>query len=139
MTHAAGKKSAVIARLPIFKRLLWLWSALLLIGAAVAVWQPYWGISLVWGFSVCLVPALLFAWLTSRVHGAAAIHHSISRFYWAESAKLILTAVLFAVVFTRSVTISVPVLLCAFVTAQMAQLLVAAVSVRQRKNWRRAS
>ncbi|MFC3154167.1 ATP synthase subunit I [Gilvimarinus japonicus] len=132
MPRARRQISAVIATLPVFKRLVVLWLILMAISGAVFSWHSLWGISLLWGFSVCLLPAIVFARFAGQVRGARDISQSVHRFYSAESAKLILTAALFAVVFTRDVPISMPVFLCAFVTAQIAQLIVIAASVRQR-------
>ncbi|UTF59054.1 ATP synthase subunit I [Gilvimarinus sp. DA14] len=109
-----------------------LWLALCVISGPVLYWQPLWGISILWGFSVCLVPAMVFARLAGQIRGATAVRQSVSRFYRAESAKLLLTAVLFAVVFTRDVRISLPVFLCAFVTAQIAQMIVTAAVLNRR-------
>ncbi|MCP8900487.1 ATP synthase subunit I [Gilvimarinus xylanilyticus] len=103
-----------------------LWIILLVIAAPVVFWRPVWGISLLWGFSVCLVPSMVFARFAGQIRGASAVRQSVNRFYRAESAKLLLTAALFAAVFTRDVPISLPVFLCAFVVAQIAQMIVTA-------------
>ena len=132
MPRARRQTSAVITTLPVFKRLVALWIVLIVFSGAVLSWHSLWGISLLWGFSVCLVPAIVFARFAGQIRGAWGIRQSVNRFYSAESAKLILTAVLFAVVFTRDVAISIPVFLCAFVAAQIAQLIVTAASIRQR-------
>ena len=132
MPSARRQTSTVIVTLPVFKRLVVLWLILMVMSGAVFSWHSLWGISLLWGFSVCLLPAIVFAWFAGQIRGARYISQSLHRFYGAESVKLILTAVLFAVVFTRDVPISMPVFFCAFVTAQITQLIVTAASVRQR-------
>lgn len=126
MPWARRKTSTVIAELPVFRWLLRLWIILLVIAAPIVFWRPVWGISLLWGFSVCLVPSMVFARFAGQIRGASAVRQSVNRFYRAESAKLLLTAALFAVVFTRDVPISLPVFLCAFVVAQIAQTIVTA-------------
>lgn len=132
MPWARRQTSAVLAKLPVFKCLVWLWLALCVLSGPVLYWQPLWGISLLWGFSVCLVPSMVFARLAGHIRGARDVRQSVSRFYRAESVKLLLTAVLFAVVFTRDVPISLPVFLCAFITAQVIQMIVTAVVINRR-------
>jgi ATP synthase protein I len=113
----------------VFKQLVILWLALMLLSGVVMAWQSQWGISLLWGFSVCLLPAMVFAKYAGQIRGALAVGQSVNRFYRAESAKLILTALLFAAVFIRDELISMPVFLCAFVAAQIAQIILVALSV----------
>lgn len=129
----ARRQTAELARLPVYKRLMQLWIILLCIGAAVMFWQSRWGMSLLWGFTVCLVPAMVFAWYAGRISGASSVYASVNRFYGAETAKFMLTAVLFAVVFTRDVEFSVPVFLGAFVLAQVVQLVITAQVVRNHR------
>lgn len=119
----------VIATLPAFKKLAMLWVILVLLSSGVLVWDKQWGVSLLWGFSVCLLPAMVFAKYAGQIRGALAVGQSVSRFYRAESAKLILTAALFAAVFIRDELISMPVFLCAFVAAQLAHITLVATSV----------
>ncbi|MDO3387671.1 ATP synthase subunit I [Gilvimarinus sp. SDUM040013] len=127
----ARRRTAVIAKLPVFNYLLKLWIVLIVISMPVVFWQSSWGISLLWGFSVCLVPAMVFARYAGHIHGATNIRASVNRFYGAETAKFMLTTALFVVVFTRDVNFSVPVFLCAFIAAQVAQLIVTARVIRR--------
>lgn len=126
----ARRQTVELARLPVYKRLIQLWIILLCIGAAVMFWQSRWGMSLLWGFSVCLAPAIVFAWYAGRIRGASNVHASVNRFYGAETAKFLLTAAFFAVVFTRDADFSVPVFFGAFILAQIAQLILTAKVLR---------
>ncbi|WP_049723041.1 ATP synthase subunit I [Gilvimarinus polysaccharolyticus] len=131
MTSVRRPRSAVIATLPVFKRLLLVWITLIVMSLAVIAWLPVIGVSLLWGVCVCLVPAMVFAKIAGNIRGAQNVSQSVNRFYMAESAKLILTAALFAAVLTRDAALSIPVFLCAFVVTQLVQLIVIAASVRQ--------
>lgn len=124
------RQAAELARLPVYKHLITLWLFTLCLGFPVLLWQSHWGLSLLWGVSVCLVPAIVFAWYAGRISGASRIYASVNRFYGAETAKFILTAVLFAVAFTRDVELSVPVFLGSFILAQVAQWAIAAKVLR---------
>lgn len=134
MSELSYRSQSVIAQLPVLKRLLWLWAAALGIGALMSAWNSQWGLAVIWGVSVCLLPAAVFARYAGQVRGATQVQHSVHRFYAAEAAKFALTAVLFAVVFTRDVKINVPVFFCAFIGAQLASGLVAN---RALARWRR--
>ncbi|MDO3381657.1 ATP synthase subunit I [Gilvimarinus algae] len=132
MPEVRRNKSAVIARMPVFRRLVILWLVLIVTSCPLLFWYPRWGISLLWGFSVCLVPAMVFAKIAGQVRGAHDVKTSVNRFYSAEAAKFMLTVALFALVFTRDANYSVPVFLCAFIFAQIAQLALTAATFARR-------
>ncbi|MBU2884202.1 ATP synthase subunit I [Gilvimarinus agarilyticus] len=110
-----------------------LWVITLCISFPALLWQPRWGMSLLWGFTVCLVPAIVFAWYARRINGASSVYASVNRLYGAEAAKFTLTAVLFAAVFTRDVDFSVPVFIGAYILAQVVQLVVTAKVLRHHR------
>ncbi|MDO6569341.1 MULTISPECIES: ATP synthase subunit I [unclassified Gilvimarinus] len=129
----ARRQTAELARLPVYKHLMRLWVITLCISFPALLWQPRWGMSLLWGFTVCLVPAIVFAWYARRINGASSVYASVNRLYGAEAAKFTLTAVLFAAVFTRDVDFSVPVFIGAYILAQVVQLVVTAKVLRHHR------
>lgn len=112
--------------LPVLQSLSKLWLITLVISALVMIWEIRLGISLLWGSSVCLLPAMVFAWYASTLRGARQAATSVRRFYLAEAAKLVITAVLFAVVFIRGASISLPVFFCAYIATQILVLVLTA-------------
>ena len=117
--------------LPVFQPLVGLWLVTVIIGVLTMTWESRWGISLLWGSSVCLLPALIFAWYAAAIRGARQVDASVRRFYMAEAAKFIVTALLFAVVFTRDATISLPVFFCAYIATQILTLVLTAKVVHR--------
>lgn len=131
MPRVSRNRPDALKVLPVFKPLAILWLVLLGISELIIFWHQRWGISLLWGSSVCLLPAMIFAWYAAHIRGARDIHASVQRFYAAEAAKFILTAILFAVVFTRGTVISLPVFFCAFIATQILTLVLTAKVVHQ--------
>ncbi len=131
MPRVRRHRSGTVKILPVFQSLFGLWLVTVVIGALVMVWESRWGISLLWGSSVCLLPALIFAWYAADIRGARQVATSVRRFYLAEAAKFMITALLFAVVFTRDATISLPVFFCAYIATQILTLVLTAKVVHR--------
>lgn len=89
------------------------------------------GLSLLWGFSVCLLPAACFTWYATKYQGARAALAMVNGFYRAEAVKFVLTAVLFALVFQRVDKIDPAVFFLAFVIAQIFSWMLVAITVRK--------
>jgi ATP synthase protein I len=77
------------------------------------------GLSLLWGFSVCLLPAVCFTWYANQYRGARATQVTVQKFYRAEAVKFVLTAMLFAAVFQQVDKIYPATFFLAFVIAQI--------------------
>lgn len=90
-----------------------------------------WGLSLLWGSSVCLLPVLCFSWFVYKYQGARQASATVIAFYSAESLKFILTALLFAAVFHRADKINLAVFFLAFITAQIFSWLLIAFTLKQ--------
>lgn len=90
-----------------------------------------WGLSVLWGSSVCLLPAMCFSWYAYKYQGARQALATVNAFYRAESLKFILTALLFAAVFHRADKINLAVFFLAFITAQIFSWLLIAHTLRQ--------
>lgn len=131
MARVHRRGSDTLKILPVFKVLVGLWLATVVFGALITLWESRWGISLLWGSSVCLLPALIFAWYAAGIRGARQVGNSVRRFYLAEAAKFMVTALLFAVVFTRDATISLPVFFCAYIATQILTLVLTAMVVHR--------
>jgi F0F1-type ATP synthase assembly protein I len=114
----------------VLQRLLILWMVLIAMSVAVMPIDSRWGLSLLWGFSVCLLPAVCFTWYAFRYRGARVVIASVKMFYRAETVKFFLTAILFAVVFHHADKISTAVFFLAFVAAQIASWLVSAMTIK---------
>lgn len=125
-------RQSSIAKPPILKRLFGLWFVLILLAVAVMPIDARWGLSLLWGFSVCLLPAVCFSWYAFRYQGARVVTATVKMFYRAETVKFLLTAILFAVVFHHADRISTAVFFLAFIAAQIASWLISAMSLKSR-------
>lgn len=93
--------------------------AMIILASAVLLVDARIGLSLMWGFSACMLPALSFAWYASRGSGTLGAVVTINRFYRAEAVKIVLTAALFALIFQHEKKIDVVVLFLAFIVAQV--------------------
>lgn len=98
---------------------------------AVMPIDPVRGLSLIWGFSVCLLPAICFSWYSFRYRGARVAVATVNMFYRAEAMKFILTALLFAAVFYRADKVDLVVFFLAFVAAQILSWLLMAITLKQ--------
>ena len=89
-------------RPPIVRQLLWYQLAgcvfLLLVGL---LWGPVTAYSALLGGLVCLLPNCYFAYRAFKYQGARAARQIGRSFYWREAGKLVITAVLFALVFSQ--------------------------------------
>jgi F0F1-type ATP synthase assembly protein I len=98
---------------------LWLWLWLILVALMLMLIDKGVGLSLLWGFSVCLLPAMCFTWYAHHYRGARAMQMTVHKFYRAEAAKFILTTMLFAAVFQQVDKIYPATFFLAFVIAQI--------------------
>jgi ATP synthase protein I len=89
------------------------------------------GLSLLWGFSVCLLPAACFTWYATKYRGARVALATVNGFYRAEAVKFVLTAILFALVFQRVDQIQPAVFFFAFVVAQICSWVLVALTLRK--------
>lgn len=100
--------------------LLLLWFALALLSGAVTLINTTWGLSLLWGCSVSLVPSVCFAWYSFRKrYSAGQAQAVVHAFYRAETVKFVLTAAMFAAVFAQVDMIHLPIFFLAFIGAQI--------------------
>jgi ATP synthase protein I len=123
-------RPGTIAKPPVFKRLLGLWLIAVVAAMAVMPIDSRWGLSLLWGFSVCLLPGVSFAWYAFRYQGAHRVASAVQMFYRAEAVKFFLTACLFAAVFQHADKINLLVFFLAFIAAQIASWLLAAMTIK---------
>lgn len=117
---------------PVFRRLTLLW--LILIGIALAI-KPYdstLSLSVLWGVTVNLAPAVCFAWYVFRIRGASKVRQTVNAFYRGEAAKYLMTVFLFAVVFVQVDKINVLAFFLSVITAQILSWLVSGLTIGQR-------
>lgn len=109
-----------LRRLPVFKVLIAQILVVILIAAVLTVvrgWTA--GYSAICGGLVAWLPNLYFALKAFRYSGARAARDILKSFYAGEAGKFVLTAVLFALVFTGVKPLDAPVLFGAFIVTQM--------------------
>ena len=109
-----------LRRLPVLKVLLTQILVVLLIAAVVTVvrgWTA--GYSAICGGLVAWLPNVYFARKAFRYSGARAAKDILKSFYAGEAGKFVLTAALFAMVFTGVKPLDAPVLFGAFIVTQM--------------------
>ncbi len=92
------------------------------------------GLSLLWGFSVCMLPAACFTWYANKNYVLLVTIATINNFYRAEAIKIIITAILFALVFKRENKIDVVILFIAFVVAQICSAVLVAKTLHKKKS-----
>lgn len=131
-TTPGQRPASSIAKPPVLRRLLLLWLATLPLALMTMLIDARWGLSLLWGFSVSLLPAACFAWYATRHSGARAAAAVVNGFYRAEAVKFVLTAILFALVFQRVDQIHLPAFFLAFIAAQIIAWVLTAQSLRRR-------
>jgi ATP synthase protein I len=104
------------------------------IAGAVFVIDTQLGLSLLWGYSVAILPSVCFAWFGFRKFGGARQTGAmVSGLYRAEAFKFFLTAALFAAVFAQVDRVYLPVFFLAFVCGQVGSWLATAQALgRQR-------
>ena len=87
---------------PIVRRLLLCQAAGCLVVTLVGLlWGPVTAYSALLGGLVCLLPNCYFAYRAFRFRGARAARHIVRSFYAGEAGKLVITALLFALVFSQ--------------------------------------
>jgi ATP synthase protein I len=126
-------RPARVARPPVVRRLLWLWLSTLGLSLAVMVFNPQWGLSLLWGSSVSLLPAICFARYAFRYRGASYTLSAVGAFYRGEALKYFLTLLLFAAVFIQVAKIHAVVFFLAFISVQIFSWLLTAHALGQRQ------
>jgi ATP synthase protein I len=119
--------TSTIAKPPVLQRQLMAVMALTMVPIDARL-----GLSILWGFSVCLLPSACFTWYAHSDRGARAVATTVIGFYRAEAVKFVLTASLFAVVFLQADKIHPAVFFLAFVVAQICSWVLVAVTLRQR-------
>ncbi|TCT19127.1 ATP synthase protein I [Thiobaca trueperi] len=85
-------------------------------------------LSVLIGAGVCLLANALLAVWVFRDYRAQALERLVLRFYGAETAKIVLILVLFAVAFATLDNLNIPALLGAYFVIQVAPTLIAAQS-----------
>src|SRR5690606_13802814 len=123
--------TSTIAKPPVLQRQLFLWLVMAVMALTVMLIDARAGLSILWGFSVCLLPVVCFTWYARNYRGARAVVATVTSFYRAEAVKFILTAVLFAVVFQRADKIHPAAFFLAFVVAQICSWVVIAITLRK--------
>lgn len=115
-------------------RLLLLWIALALGSGALLLIDTTLGLSLLWGFSVSLLPGICFAWFSYRgPWGARRTAAVLSAIYRAEAIKFFLTVVLFAAVFMQVDKIYPSVVFLAFIGAHICSWVLTAQALIRRQ------
>lgn len=87
-------------------------------------WGPVTAYSALLGGLVCLLPNCYFAYRAFKFQGARAARHIIRSFYAGEAGKLMLTAVLFGLVFSQVSSINALAVFLGFGAIQFIQWLV---------------
>lgn len=106
-----------------------LWLAQCVLIAVVFVWSQRLGLTLLWGVTVCLVPAILFAKLAEKRQAPEHTYLFMQKINRAQAVKLALTMALFAMVFKQADKIIVPVFFVTFAVTQFLNVIVTAKAV----------
>ncbi|MFP8966913.1 ATP synthase subunit I [Pokkaliibacter sp. CJK22405] len=91
----------------------------LVLGSCALVFDPITALSISLGGIVCFLPNVYFAWRLFAVRGARSSRDIAKAFYKGEAGKLVLTVVLFALVFSQIKPLNVVALFIGFVAVQM--------------------
>lgn len=108
-----------------------LWLALVGLAVALVPLDKKLGISLAWGISVCLLPAICFAWYSFKYRGGQVAVAVVSGFYRAEAVKFLLTGILFAAAFKRTDQINILIFFTAFIVTQILSWSLSAATFKQ--------
>ena len=106
---------------------------MVVIASAVMLINSRVGLSILWGFSVCMLPAACFTWYATKSRVMLTTLVTINNFYRAEAVKVILTAILFALVFKRENQIDAVILFVAFVIAQICSAVLVAITLHKKQ------
>src|SRR5690606_29680270 len=110
------------------------WIALAPLAGLLALIDQRFGLSVLWGYSVSLLPSACFAWFALKRYGSARQAGAmVQGLYLAEAFKFFLTAALFAAVLMQVDRIYLPVFFLAFVCGQFGSWLVTAKALTRRK------
>lgn len=91
------------------------------------------GLSVLWGYSVNVLPSICFAWYSLKYFGSARRSRAmVSSLYRAEALKFVLTVVLFSVVFMQVGSIYPLIFFLAYGAAQVATWVITARALAQR-------
>ena len=103
------------------------WLALVALAVAVVTLQFQLGLSLLWGVAVSALPGLCFAWYGyPKAVGASQAAASLRALYRAETIKFVVTAVLFAAVFSQVEQIYLGAFFIAYLVTHLGSSLVVA-------------
>lgn len=126
------RRPSVESRLRIIRLLLaWQLAAAFGFGVAgLAVSGASAGWSALLGGLICWLPSCWFAYRAFRYRGARAAMQIVRSFYAGEAGKMLLTAVLFTLVFVNFETVSAPALFAGFAGVQLVNWIVPLVAAR---------
>ena len=103
------------------------WLSLVILAVAVVTLKYQLGLSLLWGVCVSALPGFCFAWYGyPKAVGARQAAASLRALYRAETIKFVVTAVLFAVVFSQVEQIHLGAFFTAFLVTHLGSSLVVA-------------
>ncbi|WP_324768075.1 ATP synthase subunit I [Pokkaliibacter plantistimulans] len=91
----------------------------LVLGLSLLAFDQIGALSIVLGGLICLLPNSYFAWRLFAVRGARSSRDIAKAFYKGEAGKLLITIVLFALVFSMVKPLNVLALFAGFVAVQM--------------------
>jgi ATP synthase protein I len=124
--------TSTIPKPPILQRQLFLWFVMGAVAVVAMQINFRLGLSFLWGFSVCMLPAICFTWYATKNQGKHTTLVTINNFYRAETIKVILTAILFVLVFKRETEINTVFLFIAFVVAQISSSALVAITLHNK-------
>lgn len=103
------------------------WLALVALGVAVVALRFQLGLSLLWGVAVSALPGFCFAWLGyPNAVGARQAAASLKALYRAERIKFVITAILFAAVFSQAEQLHLGAFFTAYLVTHLGSTLVVA-------------
>ncbi|QLE87636.1 MULTISPECIES: ATP synthase subunit I [Shewanella] len=77
-----------------------------------AVWGAQYGLSALAGGAIAVLPNFVFATLAFSYTGASSAGKVMKTFYWGEAVKLLLTIVMFSLVFINMQVVFMPLFVC---------------------------
>ncbi|WP_394204977.1 ATP synthase subunit I [Shewanella waksmanii] len=77
-----------------------------------AVWGAQYGLSAIAGGAIAVLPNFVFATLAFSYTGASSAGKVMKTFYWGEAVKLLLTIVMFSLVFINMQVVFMPLFVC---------------------------
>lgn len=131
IANRPNKRINTITKPPVVKWLLVIWLSAIAVALLVWMTDSRLGLTLLWGFSVSLVPGILFAWYVFKYQGAHQVGVVVHSLYRAEAAKFVFTAGLFIAAFQQAEKINLVLFFFAYLAAQIISWLLIARMINQ--------